>query len=135
MRVETDVDLGVSKVLPGVVVGHIRGTRDVNVDSDEIAIFEPVVVFVMTVLRTLAWKLDLDNRHQERTGRVAQGQWVFLKQSRVGHSEVTYSSIPPIVSVRCGVSGENDCNTFPIVLMPGLQVTIMAEDVFSAYTG
>lgn len=41
------------QVFAAVIVAHIRGTRDIDGNRDEVAIFEPIVVRVMMVLRTL----------------------------------------------------------------------------------
>jgi len=32
---------------------------------------------------------------------------------------VTHSSIPPVISIGRRILGENNCNTFPIALVPG----------------
>ena len=53
MRKESHEHLGVVQILAGVVVGDVRGSRDIDRNGDQITILEPVVVRMMVVLCTL----------------------------------------------------------------------------------
>ena len=58
MREKSHEDLGVIQILARVVVCDVRRARDIDRDSDQITILEPVVVGMMVVVCTLEYHIS-----------------------------------------------------------------------------